>query len=200
MLDMDSPLMRFFSFVFDLLLLQVLFLLSCLPVFTVGAAWTALFSVCRKIRENSVSSVVGSFFRAFRENFRQATAAWLILLPCVLLFLLDIRYYRLQSGLLAVMLTVVGYALLAGAVLELLYVFPMIAWFDNSLPAHLRNAPVLALGYLVQTVGMIILYAAVYLISVDYLPVGILFGFSGSAYLATIILEGVFRKHGASDY
>lgn len=199
MLKLNSPVMRLLSGLFDFLLLQFLFVITCLPLFTVGAALAALFSVCRKLRQNMVTSVTGSYFCSFRENFTQATIAWLILFPCTLLFLLDIRYYSLQSGLFASFMTIAGYVLLAGSILEMLYIFPMIAWFDNRLFTHFRNAPILAIGYLVRTGGLIVLYTAVYLISIDYPPVGILFGFSVTAYLATLILDGVFRKHGASD-
>jgi uncharacterized membrane protein YesL len=61
--------------------LGAVWLVCSLPVFTLGASTTALYAVSIKlIRETEGTSIVRQFWRAFRENFRQATQLWLMFL------------------------------------------------------------------------------------------------------------------------
>ena len=64
----------------DLVILNILFLICCVPVITIGASITALYSVTNKMAEDKENYIVKSFFRAFKENLRQSTIMWLILL------------------------------------------------------------------------------------------------------------------------
>ena len=76
----DSKIMQFFSRLTDLILLNVVFLLTCIPVFTIGAANAALYRVCFRMDTDKEEPLFRSYFRSFGENFRQGTALWLILL------------------------------------------------------------------------------------------------------------------------
>ena len=70
----DSKFMRFMSVLGDLMLLNFIFLLCSVPVVTIGASITALYTVVfRMVREKDSRSVVVQFFRSFRQNFRRAT-------------------------------------------------------------------------------------------------------------------------------
>lgn len=198
-LDPEAPVMRFLSRVFDLALLQILFLLTSIPVFTVGAGLTAVFSVCRKLRQDSVTSVIRTYFADFKDNFKSGTAAWLIMLACISLLLWDIRYYQIRSDSALTIPLVIAYVLLVGVFVEFLYVFPLMAWFDNKLSAHFRNAPMLALRHILPTVLAGVLYGILYYIVIFpvFLPLTFFLGVSGAAYLATMILSTVFQKHGS---
>ena len=65
--------------------LNLLWILCSLPVFTIGASTTALYYVTLKMVQDEESNITAMFFRAFRENFRQATTLWLIMLGIGLL-------------------------------------------------------------------------------------------------------------------
>lgn len=78
-LSYDSKFMKTLEQVADTMLLNILFLLCCLPVFTIGAAWCALFSGCRALSEDTTP--FRCFFKGFVTSFKRATLAWLILLP-----------------------------------------------------------------------------------------------------------------------
>ena len=68
----DSPLMRALGVVWDLIVLNLLFLVCCIPVVTIGPAITALHYVTTKMAgEKDGTPVVGNFFKSFRANFRQ---------------------------------------------------------------------------------------------------------------------------------
>ena len=94
----DSKFMQVVSRFSDLVVLNILFLLTCLPLFTVGAACSALYTVTFRIIRSREEPIVRSYFRAFRENFKQGTSLWLILLfaglPAV--FYID-RFYAMEG-------------------------------------------------------------------------------------------------------
>ena len=69
--------------------LNLLWLICSIPVFTLGAATTALYDVSLKIVRDEETSITRQFFRSFCRNFRQATVLWLILLAAGLLLAVD---------------------------------------------------------------------------------------------------------------
>ena len=76
--DEGSPVLRFLNRVTDLLVLNLLALLMCLPVVTVGASLTAMHYVLLKLVRDEEGYIAKSFFRSFKRNFLQATVIWLI--------------------------------------------------------------------------------------------------------------------------
>ena len=78
--SLDSKFMQVMSRVADLIILNVIYLVTCLPVVTIGAASTALYTVCFRLGTAREGSLVKGYFRAFRDEFRQATLIWLFLL------------------------------------------------------------------------------------------------------------------------
>ena len=88
--DMDSPVMRFLGRLADLMILNLVTLLCCLPVVTIGASLTAMHYVLLKMVRNEESYIVRSFFKSFKQNFKQATVIWLIILLFLVIFGADI--------------------------------------------------------------------------------------------------------------
>ena len=80
MFSPDSKFMEILGRITDLILLNILFLLTCLPIFTMGAAATALYTMCFRFMREEYRSIVKPYFQAFRDNFRQSTLIWLLLL------------------------------------------------------------------------------------------------------------------------
>ena len=72
--------MRYLNRFADLMILNLLFLLTSIPIFTIGASLTALYSVCFHLGTDREGSTFRDYFAAFKENFRQATALFLLLL------------------------------------------------------------------------------------------------------------------------
>lgn len=74
----DAPLSRALNLVGDLILLNLLWLLFSLPLFTMGAATAALYASAD--RRSSAPRPAAAFCAAFRACFRQATLLWAPLL------------------------------------------------------------------------------------------------------------------------
>lgn len=152
---MDSPLMRFLTKIADLMVLNILFCVTSIPLITIGASWTALYSVTLKMVRDEEGSVSRSYFRSFRQNFRQATLLWLGVLVVLALLVLDIRVLNGMAGGTVPGLLRVGVEILALlGIMVLQYLFPSLARFEASLADTLKNACVMALAYLPKTALM----------------------------------------------
>ena len=104
----DGLLVRFLNLVADLVALHVLWLLCSLPIVTMGASTTALYyASMRRIRTDE-SHVHQNFFRSFRQNFRQSTILWLMMLVVGAVLLLDFRLGLAMEGPLSTAVLVVS--------------------------------------------------------------------------------------------
>ena len=195
----DSKFMRFMSVLGDLMLLNFIFLLCSVPVVTIGASITALYTVVfRMVREKDSRSVVVQFFRSFRQNFRRATLLWLLLLPAGGVLALDLWLFSVVTGVMR-WLSILFLLLMVLVLFTAGYAFPLLSQFENGVKGTLKNALFLSLAYLPRTLSVtalnllpfVLLYCNLYL----FLYVGFLWiflYFSAAAYLNARTLERVF--------
>ena len=87
----DNGFWRFMGKLWDALVLNILWVVCCIPLVTVGAATTAVYYVALKLARDEEGYVISSFFKSFKENFRQATALWLVLAADGLRHAVDVR-------------------------------------------------------------------------------------------------------------
>jgi len=197
--NLDSPLMRFMTKLADLMILNLLFLITCIPVITIGAAWTSLYYVTLKMVKDEESGIIRSYFRSFKQNFRQATILWLGILVIAAVLVLDLVILaRIDSPVAAAMNMGIGILAILGF-LVLQYLFPLLAKFDAGTVQTLKNACILAVAHLPRTllmafcsVGAVIitLYNA-YTLSLGIL-IWLLIGFGIMAFSNSSILAKIF--------
>lgn len=200
---MDSPLMRFLTKIADLMVLNILFCVTSIPLITIGASWTALYSVTLKMVRDEEGSVSRSYFRSFRQNFRQATLLWLGVLVVLALLVLDIRVLNGMAGRTAPGLLRVGVEILALlGIMVLQYLFPSLARFEASLADTLKNACIMALAHLPKTALMtaaVVGAVWITLINNTTIAVGLmvwpLIGFSLMAFGNSGILRKIFDNY-----
>ena len=200
---MDSPLMRFLTKIADLMVLNILFCVTSIPLITIGASWTALYSVTLKMVRDEESSVSRSYFRSFRQNFKQATLLWLGVLVVLALLVLDIRVLNGMAGGTAPGLLRVGVEILALlGIMVLQYLFPSLARFEASLADTLKNACMMALAHLPKTALMTAAAVGavwITLINNTTIAVGLmvwpLIGFSLMAFGNSGILRRIFDNY-----
>ena len=96
--DLDNPVMRFLSRVADLLVLNLLFILCSIPIFTIGASITALYYCFFKMKDQEEGYLAKRFFKSFKENFKQATIMWLLLLILFLVLGFEFLIFRTVPG------------------------------------------------------------------------------------------------------
>ena len=138
--DLNSPLMRFLSRLADLMILNMIFLATCLPVVTIGAAWTALYYVAMKMVRDEEGGIIKNYFHAFRLNFKQATIIWLFALLAIGIFAGDVVIYRTIPDQIpkALMIAVLVLAYLVLG--TIIYVFPLLSRYHNTIKGTIKNA------------------------------------------------------------
>ena len=142
----ESPLMEGLSRVFDLMILNLIVLVCCLPVFTAGAALTAMHYVLIKMVRDEDGYLIRSYLRSFKENFVQATGMWLIFLVFMAAFVVDLGLVGDPQGAASRLPAFIRYALIAGGIYVYaiyLYAFPLLARFRNTVAhyCHDRGYP-----------------------------------------------------------
>ena len=155
--NLDSPIVQAVGKVGQMMITTVTWLIFCLPIFTVGAATTAMCRVMINLKEDK-SCAFKIFWQAFRENFKKATLLWLLLLACVAV--LAAAFYLVvlvENAMVRVMALMVFCLLFFLVYIVAIYVFPLTAYFENTLSATIRNAIGMGLGNLRQSVFAIAL-------------------------------------------
>ena len=147
--------------------LNLLWAVCSLPVFTIGASTTALWYASLKIIRGQEYNAGALFFRSFKQNFKQATQLWLILLSAGILLGGDIWILlHLRAGTTgtpAVFWTLLLAPVIAASVvfvIVLLWVFPLLASVDNTNTAMLKNSFLIGTHYLFATIMMFAIHFA----------------------------------------
>ena len=181
---------------------NLLFLISCIPVVTAGAGLCALHhTLLKTLRGDGEINPFVQFWQGFKRNFRQATAAFLLLLTLAVLLALEIFWCSQFTG--PVALFRYGlYAIAIAALVLALYLFPTIAAFDAPLPQLLANSfafamksPLTALCIVVTSVVPVMLT----LVGGRYQPlyafIWCMIGASGLAMLHASMLLRLFKPY-----
>lgn len=197
----DSKIMQALSRVADLLILNLVFLVTCLPVFTIGAASSALYTICFRFDTDRERTVFRGYLRAFLENFRQGTVLWLLLLLCCAASAVNAMLFYSLSGVLHYAFLLFT-ALLAVALLVLSYVFPLLSQFQNTVMTTCKNAFYLSIGYLPRSLVITLInifpFALLYLDPYLFFQTGMLWislYFSAAAYINSMLLKKVFAPY-----
>ncbi len=192
-LNPEGSVMSFITKITYSAYLNLLWLICCLPIVTVGASTTALFYVTLKVAKNEEGSLTKSFFHSFRENFRQATVIWLILLAVGIVLGIDgyIFYHmRFENAFWTVATAVFLIAAAAYAII-LMYIFPLLARFDNTTVTMFKNAIMLGMRFLLCTAVMAAIYFAMAFVIINVFTPMIVFGEGLCALLCSYLLSNI---------
>lgn len=193
LLDPEGPVMAFITKIVYCVYLNILWFLCCLPIVTAGASTTALFYVTLKMVHNEEGNLTKSFFRSFKENFRQSTVVWLILLVVGIFLAVDgyVFYHMRFDSVLWTLGTAVFLVALAAYVIILLYIFPLMARFDNTVFAMFRNSLMVGMRFLLCTALMVAIYFAMAVVVINLFTPAVIFGEGLCAYLCSCLLSNI---------
>lgn len=195
--DYDSPLMSALTKVANLMILNLLTILCCIPVITAGAALTALHYMCLKMVRNEESYIVKGYFKAFKESFKQATKVWLVLLLIIFVLFGDFIIINHSGIQFPYWFHVVFYAVGIIALFEIMMVFPIMGKFENTTLRTMKNALIISVVKFPITLIMIAMNAVPILIVLFFMqifPIAAMFGMSVPAYFAAKMLNKYFMK------
>lgn len=199
---LDNPLIQLLFRLGDLIIANLLFLVCSVPVVTLGASAAALCKVTQDLILDQESGIIKTFFRAFRDNFKQATIAWLVIL-------------LILAGVAADLLLISAYftgglaTLLRGLILVLTvivlsvacYLFPLMVRYSNTLREHIKNAMILSVVKLLRTVVLLFITTFPFwiayfsmIIFVNTLTFWLILGFALASFLCSSLLVPVFKE------
>ena len=206
----DNPVWRFVGKLGDLVLLNILWIICSLPIFTIGASTTAVYYVTLKLARDDDGSTIRCFFRSFKNNFKQATVIWLIMLivGCVLGF--DFWFFRsgqmAMAGMTRMIVLAIFGAFMLVYLLILTYVFALQARFYNPIKRTLLNAFFMSIRHLAMTVTMLVADVAVVVagvLSLWMIPqislLFFLFGFPLIAFVNSYFFTAIFKNYMPKD-
>ena len=192
-----SPFQRFLNKVADLLILNLITLVMCVPIITIGAALTAMHYVLLKMVRGEEGYIVKSFFRSFKREFGQATILWILFVALGALMASNMVLVLEGTGHYPIWLPS---SILVAAVLELIimiYTFALLSRFDNSVYHTLLNAVTLTFSELPRSLAMAVITltpAIAFRTTTVLLPLLVLFGLSVPGYACAMVYDPIFRK------
>lgn len=156
-ISFESKIFQTASLVSTLLLYNILWLICCIPVITIGSATTAMYRIIFNVKERKSTSI-RTFFAAFREDFKKSTISWIFLLVFSFAAIfyansLSIFTDKMMQTVLIAILLLVSCPLIIASV----YIFPLLSYYDNTLIQTWKNAFTLGLLRLPQTICIVIL-------------------------------------------
>jgi len=185
----NSKLMLMLAALADVFFVNVCFIICCIPLVTIGAARTALHTVCTQWLKKE-NAGVREFLRAFKTNFAPATPVWLTMLGVGALLALD--FFVLWNSELENKKTLLIIAAIPGCIylFALSRIFEIIAWFNCKYGQYLRNSIIISIAHPVSTLLHVVLLAlpfALFFLSPDiFVAAGLVWA------LAYFSIEGIF--------
>ena len=203
-MDIFSPESKFMTalgVLANLMILNILTLLLCLPVVTAGASLTAMYYVLLKIVRDEEGDIIQQFFQAFKLNFRQATIIWIILLLIYTALFVDWRIIRMQGDQFPGIVIILLYGAIAVVYLISLYIFPVLSRYRNTIGGTVKTAFAMSVygitGMRTVLCGLINLTPLLLLFLLGYavVPVFLCFCFSGPGYFRAKIYRTLFSTY-----
>ncbi len=199
-LSYDSKFGRLFLKLSYACCLNTLWFICCLPIVTIGASTTALYYTSFKIAKDEGSFITTMFFRSFKQNFKQATIIWIIMLITGALLCVDaVLLYRLHlttTGTAAVVWTLllaVIFACMVLFVIVLFNIFPLLSIASNTTANMFKNAFLIGTHYLFVTILVIFIHYAMFFLVVNVFTPLIIFGEGLCAVISAHILLRILR-------
>lgn len=187
----NSSFYRFMWKTMQILWLNIIWIICCIPVFTIGAANTALYYTSMKLSKNEESYITKDFFHSFRQNFRQATIIWLILMSIGLVLFINVFYYWVLYDNTNILLVLFGILIFFYFII-FTYIFPALAKFENSIINTFHFSAIMSIRKIGWTLLLIFVEVAVIVLSIALHFIPFLIGAGLIAYFQSFIFEYIF--------
>ena len=201
--SIESKFVQFLGTVFNLVVLNFLWILTSLPIITIGASTTAMYSVTFKYADDADDAVIKPFFKAFVANFKQSTLVWLPMCLVSALLMIDAYYLLTHADAAATpFLWVPFFVVLTVLMVTVAHVFPQIARYNVDTRTALHNTLLMSLLHFFLTAGVVGLNLLPWILMiilpeiVAYTGIfWVMFGASAIAYFNAKVLLKMYKKH-----
>ncbi|MBQ9166501.1 MAG: YesL family protein [Oscillospiraceae bacterium] len=198
----DNRLFQILSRLGDLIALNLLFVVTCLPLVTIGSAFSAMYSVLFRLLDEEETPVLRTYWKAFKQNFKPSLPLWLPMAAIALLLVVNNVLLQNMSGSLVGVFSVV---VMIAQVLYLCvfsYLFPMLALFENTAKDYFKKSLFFSVSHFPSTLAIcaiqilpVILLTVVPNAVIPVITLMLAVGFSSQASASTFFLHRVFRPY-----
>lgn len=203
----DNIVWRAIGVVGDIVMLNIVFVFCCIPIITIGASITALYTVVLKLVKDKSDFSLKLFFKAFKNNFKQSTIIWLIMLAVGALLVADWYLANAAALSFAWILNYIFMFLGFCYLMILSYVFPIQSKFENKISATIMNSAMMGVAhFLPWTLLILLLNILPFLMMsiainayVVVVPIMFLCGFVIIAYINSLMFQRIIIKHIPED-
>ncbi|MBE7004980.1 MAG: DUF624 domain-containing protein [Ruminococcaceae bacterium] len=192
----ETKLSRALGWVIDLLCSAALWIVSSLPLFTIGAASAALYYAVVKCIRHERGTLWSTYWEGFRANFKRGALMWLIYLAALAVGAANVTAARQLGG--GGALVALAGVIFVPVVLTLPWMFAYLSRFENSLAGSLKFVGYLAVSH----PGRTLLLAAELLFALLLawlLPQVGAFTPGAITLLMSLAIEPVFREYTGDD-
>lgn len=191
----ESKPYKFMERLTDVVKLNLLWLLFSLPIVTVGASTIAAYTVTLKMVDDTEGRIAHEFVQAFKSNLRQGIAMSFISVICLWAAYLDLQIANVsENGVIFLIIGVIGAYVFT---FSLLYAFPLLARYENSVPATLKNSFRIAMKYFLRSLFLVVIIVfelAVIFWNLTTLFVGVLVGPVFIMFTVSGFAVGIFKE------
>lgn len=195
--SVDGKLARILNRIGDLMLLNILTLITCIPIITIGASISSMFHITLLMVKNEEGKIIPSYFKTFKENLKQSTLIWILGGGLSLFLLFDIWLLGSVNFSFVKTYKIVLFVLFLFIMMLTLFVLVTQARFDNTLKNTIKNGVLFCFIHFLKSILMFVvmlLPVALLFLSLRALSVDVLLGLSGPAYLTSIYFRDLFKN------
>lgn len=196
-----NPVMRFLSRFCDIMFLNSLFILTSIPVLTMGAALTGMYGIVLKWLNDEDPYISKCYFQIFKSCFKKATFLWIPILIGFVFFSIDlyIIYHVINPSYFYLQIPVWFFIFLLLSLV--IYAFPLLSTYECSIKQLLKNSVLLSIANLPTTIFFLALALFIIKISslsaknfVVIISLFLFFGCAASALFCSLFLDRIFKK------
>ena len=193
----DGPVFRIGNIAADIMLLGVLWFVFSVPLFTVGAATTALFYVTTRRISDREGSLVKEFITSFKSNFKRATLIWLlwVLIAGIALVNIFILWYFTFPQVMIYILLPIFIVLMAELFMISVYLYPLNARFKFGFRQTIKYAVFMSARHFFSTLACVILCVAVWYLGIFVFPPMVLVAMGLYGFISSFFIMRVFKKY-----
>lgn len=195
----DNPVTILLSRIFDCILLNLCFVVACIPIVTAGPALTGLYAVALKMAEGEFGYTFDTFISSFRKNMRQGIQLWLILLSAGIFLSADLYIVLFVLPSKFILLQIPVWLLIFIDISAFIYVFPMLARYEQGNLQLIKNSLLLSLGNIPLTIFIIVITGIIIDLSIHngsllvlFFSIFLFIGFALMARLFAIFIRRAF--------
>ena len=196
--DVNNPLMRFLTLLVDLVIVNLMTLVFMIPIVTAGGSLAAMNYVLLHLRRKDETYVMIMFIKSFKENFKQGILEGLLFLLMVCIAGVDLWAMHGSESRMLTFLMIIISIIAAFFIVVFVYVFALQSRYENTVKETFLNAFRLAIGNLLRTIVMMVLWV-IWIGGMIYfhrfsMLVFVIYGLTLPGYLCTMLYDPVFAK------